>query len=56
MSISVYDMLGKRIEGKNFQAADYTNLQLGGNYPVGMYNVILNQATEQRTLRVIKRE
>jgi hypothetical protein len=54
MNITVYDMLGKRIETKNIKLTETDNIYLGEGYPIGIYNVILNQATETKTIRVIK--
>lgn len=53
VSINVYDMLGRSVETRTFNP-DSENELFGGSYPTGIYNVILNQATETRTLRVIK--
>jgi hypothetical protein len=54
MSINVYDMLGRHIDTRTFEAGDASNIQLGKDYPIGMYNLILNQATEVKSLRIIK--
>ena len=51
----VYDMLGKLIEADEF---DYTALEtkeFGRNYPAGVYNIIVTQGENVKTLRVIKR-
>ena len=55
LNISVYDMLGKSIDQRSILGTESsTGLDFGREYPTGIYNIILNQATEQRTLRVIK--
>jgi hypothetical protein len=46
-------MLGKLVEDRKAQASDI--IELGDNYPSGVYNVIVSQGTETKTLRVIKR-
>ena len=48
-------MLGKLIEADEF---DYTALEtkeFGRNYPAGVYNIIVAQGEERKTLRIIKR-
>jgi hypothetical protein len=55
ISYKVYDMLGKLIEADEF---DYTALEtkeFGRNYPAGVYNIIVSQGEERKTLRIIKR-
>ena len=53
IQVRVYDMLGKLVEDRKAQASDI--IELGDNYPSGVYNVIVSQGTETKTLRVIKR-
>jgi hypothetical protein len=48
MSVSVYDMQGRLVEKTN------TN-KVGSKLAAGTYNVIVNQGTKVKTLRVIKR-
>jgi len=55
IQIKVYDMLGKQIENRNVEVSDIENLQIGARYPSGVYNVILSQGENTKTLRVIKR-
>lgn len=53
--VRVYDMLGKQLENKTVEAADINNLQFGDAYPSGVYNVIVSQGENTKTIRVIKR-
>ena len=55
IQIRVYDMLGKQIDNRNLEVSDIENLQVGANYPSGVYNVIVSQGENTQTLRVIKR-
>ena len=55
IQIKVYDMLGKQIESRNVEVTDVENLQIGANYPSGVYNVIVLQGENAKTIRVIKR-
>ncbi|RAR46228.1 T9SS type A sorting domain-containing protein, partial [Flavobacterium lacus] len=54
VSLTVYDMAGRLLEVKEVKAADVTNYQFGDRYPSGVYNVIVTQGNETRTVRVVK--
>jgi hypothetical protein len=54
VSLTVYDMTGRLLEVKEVKAQDVTNYQFGDRYPSGVYNVIVTQGNETKTLRVIK--
>ena len=49
--VQVYDMLGRSIEQRQISS----DAQIGSNYAKGVYNVIVNQGANVKTLRVIKR-
>jgi hypothetical protein len=51
--IKVYDMTGRLLEHKINKAG--SNFQSGINYPTGVYNVVVSQGEEAKTLRLIKR-
>jgi trimeric autotransporter adhesin len=53
--VRVYDMIGKLVEDKMINASDIQNFELGNQYPSGVYNVIVSQESNTKTLRVIKR-
>ena len=55
VTIRVYDMIGKLIEQREVKATEVVTQEVGNNYPSGVYNVIVSQGTEIKTLRVIKR-
>ncbi len=55
VQIRVYDMLGKQMDNRNVEVSAIENLQVGSNYPSGVYNVIVSQGENNQTLRVIKR-
>ncbi|WP_170826828.1 T9SS type A sorting domain-containing protein [Flavobacterium caeni] len=55
VSVKVYDMLGKLVESREVDAADRQIERVGSQFPAGVYNVIVNQDGNVRTLRVIKR-
>ncbi|GAA4081338.1 hypothetical protein GCM10022389_29270 [Flavobacterium cheonanense] len=48
-------MIGKLQEDKTINASDIQNFELENQYPSGVYNVILSQEANTKTLRVIKR-
>jgi hypothetical protein len=51
----VYDMLGKLIEAEEVEFNDLETKEFGRNYPAGVYNVIVTQGENVKSLRVIKR-
>jgi hypothetical protein len=55
LEIRVYDMIGKLVEQKTVTATDIQTIEVGSNYPSGVYNVIVSQEQTTKTLRVIKR-
>ncbi|RXR21564.1 T9SS type A sorting domain-containing protein, partial [Flavobacterium stagni] len=54
-TIQVYDMLGKLVETKTVAADSVESTEVGANFPAGVYNVILTQGENIKSLRVIKR-
>jgi len=48
--VQVYDMLGRSIEQRQMNS----DAPIGSNYAKGIYNVIVNQGAQVKTLRVIK--
>ncbi|UPT69692.1 MAG: T9SS type A sorting domain-containing protein [Flavobacterium sp. JAD_PAG50586_2] len=55
VGVTIYDMTGKLIEQREVNADEVSGLQAGSNLPSGVYNVIVSQGSEVKTLRVIKR-
>ena len=55
VELRVYDMLGKLIEAKSINTIDYISEDLGSAYPAGVYNVIVTQGENMKSLRMIKR-
>ncbi|MBC7642246.1 MAG: T9SS type A sorting domain-containing protein, partial [Flavobacterium sp.] len=55
VAIKIYDMIGKLIEAREVEFMDIKNVSIGENYPSGVYNVIVSQSDNVKTLRVIKR-
>lgn len=55
ISVIVYDMLGKIVENKTVNTTDIETVTLGENYQSGIYNVIVSQGNDAKSIRVIKR-
>ena len=55
IALKVYDMLGKLIETRSINTIDYSSEDLGSAYPAGVYNLIVTQGENVKTLRMIKR-
>lgn len=55
VEMKVYDMNGKLIEVLQFDATEVKNQKAGNNYPAGIYNIIVTQGENTKTLRVIKK-
>jgi hypothetical protein len=53
--VKVYDMIGKLIETREINAADMPVVSLGERYPSGVYNVVVTQEDNVKTLRLVKR-
>mgnify|MGYP006364669221 FL=1 len=54
VSVMVYDMIGKLLDRVEVNATDNA-LELGANYPAGLYNVIVSQGEKVETVRMVKR-
>jgi hypothetical protein len=55
IEVKVYDMLGKIVEVKTITSDQINELEVGNNYPTGIYNVIVTQGDQFKMVRVIKR-
>jgi hypothetical protein len=53
--VKVYDMTGRLLDNRSVTTAEMASLTVGENFPSGVYNVIVSQGDEVKTLRVIKR-
>ncbi len=55
IQVRVYDMIGKLVEDKMINGSNIQNFEFGNHYPSGVYNIVISQESETKTLRVIKR-
>jgi hypothetical protein len=52
-NVQVYDMTGRFIEQRQVQ--QFENIEIGNEYPSGIYSIIVTQGEQVKTLRVIKK-
>jgi hypothetical protein len=55
VGVSIYDMTGKLIDRRELSPSEVSGLQIGNRYASGVYNVVVTQGSDVKTLRVIKR-
>ena len=55
VSLKVYDMLGRLVEQRSVSVSNLETTPIGDNYPSGVYNVIVTQGEDVKTVRVVKR-
>ncbi|MCF6130069.1 T9SS type A sorting domain-containing protein [Flavobacterium sp. AS60] len=55
VDVKVYDMLGRLIERKVTSFDRASQIEMGSGYPSGIYNVVVTQENETKTLHVIKK-
>ncbi|ESU21118.1 hypothetical protein FEDK69T_26740 [Flavobacterium enshiense DK69] len=55
VGVSVYDMLGKLIDERQILPNAVSDWQMGGEYPSGIYNIVVTQGDKTKTLRIIKK-
>lgn len=55
ISLKIYDMLGNVIENRMVDTNEIQQLEIGLNYPSGIYNVAISQGNWVKNIRIIKR-
>lgn len=55
VTVMVYNMIGKLIEVRNSGISELGTMEIGDRYATGVYNVMVTQGTEVKTLRMIKK-
>ncbi len=53
--VSVYDMMGKQVEHREVTASEIENSSLGQEYAKGIYNVLVAQGVNTKTVRLVKK-
>ena len=54
LEILIYDVLGKLIERKNMKSNELSGFKFGNEYLSGIYNVIINQGENTKSIKIIK--
>jgi hypothetical protein len=54
VSIRVFDATGKLIEQHSLTPNEVSNLNLGAQYPAGIYNIVVSQAGKAKSIKVVK--
>ncbi len=52
--VSVYDMMGKQVEHREVKASEIENATIGQDYATGIYNVLVSQGVNTKTVRLVK--
>ena len=55
VEVKVYDMIGRLLEANKATVSELSTQEIGNNYPSGVYNIIVSQGDQTKTLRMIKR-
>ena len=55
VSIKVYDMLGRMVEAHETLLSDFDSQEIGNTFASGVYNIVISQGDNVKTIRVIKR-
>ena len=55
VEVKVYDMIGRELEARKATVSELSTQEIGNNYPQGVYNIIVSQGDQVKTLRMIKR-
>jgi hypothetical protein len=55
VEVVVYDMIGRLLEANKATVSELSTQEIGNNYPSGVYNIIVSQGDQTKTLRMIKR-
>ena len=55
VTVLVYDMTGKLLDKREVSPSELSEFQVGNNFSSGVYNVIVSQGENVKTMRVVKR-
>ncbi|MFD0984054.1 T9SS type A sorting domain-containing protein, partial [Flavobacterium myungsuense] len=55
VEMKVYDMIGRQLEVRKATVSELSVLEVGRNYPAGVYNIIVSQGEKVKSLRMVKR-
>lgn len=55
VTVNTFDMIGRLIDTQEVQATEISIQEIGNQFPAGVYNIVVTQGENVKTLRVIKR-
>jgi hypothetical protein len=55
ISVKIYDMIGKLIESREVNPSDFPLQTFGDSYSSGVYNIVVSQGENIKSIRMIKR-
>ncbi|MFD0777431.1 T9SS type A sorting domain-containing protein [Flavobacterium myungsuense] len=55
VEMKVYDMIGRQLDVRKASVSELSGLEVGRNYPAGVYNVVVSQGNKVKSVRMIKR-
>lgn len=55
ISLKAYDMLGRMVEAREANITDFDSQEIGNEFTSGVYNIIITQGENVKSLRVVKR-
>jgi hypothetical protein len=55
IQVRIYDMLGKVVATQLTEALSISDYTFGADLPSGIYNIVVSQGSDSKTIRVIKR-
>ncbi|MFD0985119.1 T9SS type A sorting domain-containing protein, partial [Flavobacterium myungsuense] len=55
VEMKVYDMIGRQLEVRKSSVSELSVQQIGRNYPTGIYNLVVSQGKNVKSIRMIKR-
>lgn len=55
VELKVYDIIGRKLEDRKATVSKLSVLEVGRNYPAGVYNVLVSQGDNVKSVRIIKR-
>ncbi len=55
VTVKTYDMIGRLIDTQEILATEISAQEIGNQFPAGVYNIVVTQGENVKTLRVIKR-
>ena len=55
LELKVYDMIGRQLEVRKASVSELSVLEVGRNYPTGIYNLVVSQGKNVKSIRMIKR-